>query len=176
MEMPNPPLRPRNNWPLLRLFMNIVFMMVCMGLAFIGRMGWGAGLFLILPALLAVQYFKQIRPHILHSQETQPEVELAIQPVPWLRKPSYRLWRYFNCFNNILMWLSMGLLARDWIVKSPHATPGLLMLHTLVLIAWGVGAVFQTLAELRELRRELAVLAQMPVEQPVPQAQHYGPQ
>lgn len=176
METPDPPLRPRNNWPLLRVFMNLVCMLVCMGLAFIARMGWGAGLFLLLPALIAVQYLKQIRPQILHSQETQPKVELAIQPVPWLRKPAYRLWRHFSCFTNILTWLSLGMMTREWIVESPRATPGLLLVHTLVMIAWGVVAVFQTLTELRELRRELAVLAQTPVEQPVPQAQHHGPQ
>ena len=168
--MPKSMLRPKNNWPILRVFLSLTFLIASYALRLMVNqpvLGVGVLLFALLQMWL---YFFKLRPAILEAQETRPETELAIVPSPDLKKQWYRLWRHVSCFSWFLSFLGVGLL-------GPLNGPlWFKWANTFLLVALGVTTLLQAFAELRELRREIYVLEHTPQEQAAPQAQHYGPQ
>lgn len=161
-----PILRPKNRWPLLRIFLNLFFFIVTYSLHFLEKAPLvGVGLLMLALAQL-ILYFFRVRPDILKAQEIQPEVELAVTALPILKTLRGRIARGCVCLSPLLIFLGMGLL------KPVSGAPWLVWTYNLVLVAWGVSAFFQTLAEVRDFRWELRALELLERE---PQAQHYGP-
>ena len=167
-------LRPRNNWPMLRTFLNIIFTTVCFGLGLMVSQGWLGGLFFAIPLWMSYLYLSIVRPTLL-QYSVAVDVDPA-PPIPYLKHKAYRLFRYLCYFSDLLGALTMVGITYAWLNETPQAMPWLRFAHLIVACAWGVTATLGTLSELRKLRREIYVLKHPPQEQPTPQAQHYGPQ
>jgi hypothetical protein len=174
MNDAHPTLRPKNNWPLLRTYLNLTFMMLCMVLGLMASKGWFGAWLLVMPLAIVYFYLRILRPGCIQnatSAERDP-----FSAFPSLRHKAYRLFRFLCCFSDLLVAIIILRMTHASITEAPHAMAWIPFAHLMVGCAWAVTAALKTRVELRELRREIYILEHPPQDQLVPQAQHYGPQ